>query len=188
MIAQYRGVYSSDLPSPDEALAAFFEAWTPAPKRIETIALDVALGRVLAQDVRSIANVPEYPRSAMDGFAVRAYDVRFAAPTQRRFLKLTGEVRPDARGELAAGTAVRIATGAPLPVGADSVARVEDVFLDTNAIGISNPLTVGADVIAAGEDIAAGTTLARVGTVINAAILGVLAALGEVRVAVYQRP
>lgn len=188
MIAHYRGVYSSDLPLPDEALAAFFEAWTPARKQSETIPLDLALGRVLAHDVRSIENVPEYPRSAMDGFAVRADDVRFAGPAQPRFLTLAGEVRPAAHAVLSAGTALRIATGAPLPTGADSVVRVEDVFLDANVIGISRPIAIGDDVIAAGEDIAAGTTLARAGTAINAAILGVLAALGETRVAVYRRP
>lgn len=188
MIAHYQGVYSTDLPLPDQALAAFFEAWTPALKRIETVSLHAALGRVLAQDVRSLANVPEYPRSAMDGFAVRASDVRFANPGQRRFLKLAGEVRPADRATLSEGTALRIATGAPLPIGADSVVRVEDVFLDANAIGISSPLTVGADVVAIGEDIAAGTTLAHAGTAISAAVLGILAALGEQSVAVYRRP
>lgn len=180
MIAQYRGVYSSDLPLPDDALSAFFAAWTPAPKRIETVALDAALGRVLAREVRSIVNVPEYPRSAMDGFAICACDVRGADPLQPLFLTLGGEVRP--------GMAARIATGAPLPAGADTVVRLEDVFLDANAIGVSSPVTLGSDVIAAGEDIAAGATVARDGTPITAAILGVLAALGQERVAVYRRP
>lgn len=173
---------------PDEALSAFFEAWTPDPKGIETVPLSAALGRVLARDVRSYANVPAYPRSAMDGFAVRACDVRFAGPAQPRFLTLMGEVRPDSRAMLSAGTALRIATGAPLPIGADSVIRIEDVFLDANAIGVSRPVPIGTDVIAVGEDIAAGATLARAGTVINAATLGVLAALGQERVAVYRRP
>jgi len=188
VIAQYRGVYSRGLPLPDEALSAFFEAWTPAPKRIETVPLEVAFGRVLARDVRSTANVPEYARSAMDGFALRAYDVRFAGPAQPRFLTLAGEVRPDSRAALSEGMAVRIATGAPLPIGADSVVRIEDVFLDANAIGVSKPVPIGTDVIAVGEDISAGTTLARVGTVINAALLGILAAFGQERVAVYRRP
>lgn len=188
MIAQYRGVYSGGLPLPDDALSAFFEAWTPLPKRVETLPLQGALGRVLARDARSYANVPAYPRSAMDGFALRAYDVRFAGPARPSFLTLVGEVRPDSRATLPEGTAVRIATGAPLPIGADSVVRIEDVFLDTNAIGVSQPVTIGTDVIAVGDDIAAGTTLARAGTVINAAMLGLLAALGHERVAVYRRP
>jgi molybdopterin molybdotransferase len=188
MIAQYRGVYSSDLPLPDEALAAFFEAWTPAPKRIETVPLEAALGRVLARDVRATANIPEYPRAAMDGFALRACDVRFAGPTQPLLLTPAGEVRPASREALAEGTAVRVATGSPLPIGADSVVRIEDVFFGTDAIGVSRPIPIGTDVIAAGEDVTAGTTVAAAGTVVNAAILGVLATLGQAGVAVYRRP
>jgi len=188
VIAQYRGVYSADLPLPSEALAAFFAAWTPAPKRVETVPLHAAVGRVLARDVRSTAGVPEFPRSAMDGFALRADDVRSADPLRPRFLKLAGEVRPGSRAALEHGTAFRVATGAPLPLGANAVVRVEDVFLDANAIGISRPVPIGTDVIEAGEDIAAGATPARAGTALNAATLGVLAALGEEQVAVYRRP
>jgi len=188
MIAEYRGVYSSDLPLPDEALAAFFEAWTPATKRSEMVGLDAALGRVLADDIRAAANLPEYPRSAMDGFALRAEDVRSAGPGQPIFLTPAGEVRPGSRATLAPGTAMRIATGAPLPFGADSVVRIEDVSLDTGAIGVSGAIRIGTDVVAVGEDIAAGTRVARAGTVINAAILGVLATLGHERVSVYRRP
>lgn len=188
MIAHYHGVYSSDLPLPDEALSAFFEAWTPAAKRIETVGLEAAHGRVLASDFRSTVNVPEYPRAAMDGFALCADDVRFAGSAQPLFLRLAGEVRPGLRASLPEGTAQRIATGAPLPLGADSVVRIEDVFLDANAIRLSRPVPIGSDVITVGEDIADGTMIARAGTVINAAILGVLAALGQERVAVYRRP
>jgi molybdopterin molybdotransferase len=188
MIAHYRGVHSGNLPLPDEALSAFFAAWTSPPKQSEMVPLEGASGRVLARDVRCYANVPAFPRSAMDGFALRASDVRFAGPAQPVFLALVGEVRPDSRVVLSEGTALRIPTGAPLPIGADSVVRIEDVFLDTDAIGVSGPVTIGTDVIAVGEDIMAGTTLARAGTVINAATLGVLAALGQERVAVYRRP
>ncbi|MGH7707537.1 MAG: molybdopterin molybdotransferase MoeA [Vulcanimicrobiaceae bacterium] len=188
MIAQYRGAYSTDLPLPDEALAAFFAAWTPARKRVEIVLLENAFGRVLARDLRSTANVPEYPRSAMDGFAVRSDDVRSAGPAQPLVLKVDGETRPGSRPALAFGTAMRIATGAPLPAGADAVVRLEDVYLRPNAVAVSRSVAAGADVIAAGEDIAAGTTVARAGTAINAALLGVLAALGHERVAVYRRP
>lgn len=188
MIAHYSGVYSNDLPLPDHALSLFFDAWAPAPKRVESVPLEAALGRVLARDVRCAENVPEYPRSAMDGFAVRADDVRQAGPGQPVFLTLAGEVRPGSRAALSPRSALRIATGAPLPLGADSVVRVEDVFLDAHAVGVSKPLPTGTDVIASGADICAGTTLARAGTAINTALLGVLATLGQARVAVYRRP
>lgn len=188
MIAAYRGVYSSDLPLPDEALAAFFAAWAPAPNDVELVPLELAAGRILARDVRSAGEVPESPRSAMDGFAVRAGDLRSARPEQPCFLEVAGEARPGSRTTIAERTAVRVATGAPLPQGADAVVRIEDAFLDAHVVGFSRPVAVGTDVIAAGDDIAAGTLLARAGTPLNAALLGVLATLGEERAAVYRRP
>jgi molybdopterin molybdotransferase len=188
MIAEYRGARSTALPLPAEALSAFFDAWTPAPRGVETVALDAAVGRVLAADVRCEVDIPEYPRSAMDGFAVRASDLRYAQPAQPVRLPLAGEVRPGSRAELPERAALRIATGAPLPVGADSVVRCEDVFVDTDAVAFVAPLEAGTDVIAAGEDLAAGSTVAPAGTIVSSAIAGVLAALGRERVAVYRRP
>ena len=188
-VAAYRGVHSSGLPLPDDALAAFFGAWTPPPLRVEMVPLEAAAGRVLGHDVRADVDIPEYPRSAMDGFALRAEDVRSAGPGRPAFLTLAGEVRPGARAAaLAKGTAVRIATGAPLPSGADTVVRLEDVFLDTTAVGVSQAVPIGTDVIAAGEDVRAGATVARAGSVVNTATLGMLATLGHERVGVYRRP
>jgi molybdopterin molybdotransferase len=188
MIAEYRGTRSTALPSPAEALSAFFDAWRPAPKRIETVPLDAALGRVLAVDVRCDRNVPEFPRSAMDGVAIRASDVRAACASQPVLLPLAGEVRPGSRAALPEGTAVRIATGAPLPIGANAVVRLEDVFFDTNAVGFFAPVDAESDIVAAGEDLAAGTIVAAAGTRVNGALAGVIAALGLERVEVYRRP
>lgn len=187
MIA-YRGVYSDGLPLPDDALAAFFAAWTPAPKQVERVALERAAGRILARDIRSAADVPECPRSAMDGFAVRAGDLRAARPEQPQFVEVAGEARPGLRATLAQRTAMRVATGAPLPHGADTVVRIEDAFLDGHVVGFSRPIAAGTDVIAAGDDIPAGTLLGRAGSPLNAGLLGVLATLGEQEVAVYRRP
>jgi molybdopterin molybdotransferase len=187
MIA-YRGVYSAGLPLPDEALAAFFAAWTPAPKQVERVPLERAAGRILAREIRSAADVPECPRSAMDGFAVRAGDLRAARPEQPQFVEVAGEARPGSRATLAQRTAMRVATGAPLPHGADAVVRIEDAFLDGHVVGFSRPLAAGTDVIAAGDDIPAGTLLGHAGTALNAGLLGVLATLGEEHVAVYRRP
>jgi molybdopterin molybdotransferase len=188
MIAQYRGIYTDGLPLPDEALAAFFDAWTPAPARIETVSLAAAFDRVLARDVHSPLDIPEYPRSAMDGFAVRAEEVRTAGRDAPVLLELAGEVRPGSRPVLPERSVMRIATGAPLPVGADCVVRSEDAFVHTHAVAVARPIASGTDVVAAGEDIAAGNVVASAGTVINAALVGVFAALGLERIAVYSRP
>ncbi len=124
----------------------------------------------------------------MDGFALRASDVRDAGNTQPLFLPLAGDVRPGSRAALPERSVMRIATGGPLPHGADCVVRVEDVFVDGNAVGISKRVDAGADVIRAGADIGAGTTVARRGTTVNAATLGVLATLGHEHVAALRRP
>ena len=187
MIA-YRGMHSVGLPLPDEALASFFAAWAPAPKDVENVPLERAGGRILARDVRSAADVPECPRSAMDGFAVRAADVRSARSDEPCSLQLAGEARAGFRSTLTPRTAVRVATGAPLPLGADAVVRVEDAVVEANAVRILRPVETGTDVVAAGEDISAGALAARAGTPLNAALLGVLATLGEQRVDVYRRP
>lgn len=188
MIAPYRGVYSKGLPLPNEALSAFFETWAPATVRVEIVSLNGSLDRVLAHDVRAPVNVPEYPRSAMDGFALCADDVRTADRDAPVVLELAGEVRPGSRPVLPQRSAMRIATGAPLPVGADCIVRSEDAFVQAHTVAVARPIRPGTDVVAAGEDIAAGSVVATAGTVINAAIVGVLAALGEERVAVYRRP
>lgn len=187
MIA-YRGMHSVGLPLPDEALASFFASWVRPPVDAEKVPLEAAGGRILAHDVHSAADVPECPRSAMDGFAVRAADVSSARADAPCSLQLAGEARPGFRATLTPHTAVRVATGAPLPLGADAVVRIEDVIVEANAVRVCLPVAAGTDVVAAGEDISAGTLAARAGTPLGAALLGVLATLGEERVGVYRRP
>ncbi|MBV8367766.1 MAG: molybdopterin molybdotransferase MoeA [Candidatus Eremiobacteraeota bacterium] len=188
VVIAYRGMHSVGLPLPDEALATFFAAWSPAPKHVERVPLELAGGRVLAHDVRAAADVPECPRSAMDGFAVRAADLISARADEPVCLQHDGEARAGFRSTLTARTAVRVATGAPLPLGADAVVRVEDAELDANSVRFSRAVDFGTDVVAAGEDISAGAPVACAGAPISAALLGVLATLGEQHVDVYRRP
>ena len=187
MIA-YRGIYATDLPLPDDALRAFSRGWSAPAPRTETVTLQASGGRVLARDLRAATNVPEFARSAMDGFAVRAADVRGAEPGRPVFLTLAGEARPGARLALPERSVLRVATGAPLPEGADAVVRVEDAFVDGNAVGVAKAPATGADIVAAGDDLPAGTMVAPAGTVIGAALQGILASLGAERVEVYRRP
>src|SRR5919205_106379 len=93
------------------------------PLAAERVALDEALGRVLAEDVFADTDLPPFDRAQMDGYAVRSADL---AETPAR-LRVVGEAAAGAgwRGTLGAGEAVRIMTGAPLPEGADSVQQVE---------------------------------------------------------------
>jgi molybdopterin molybdotransferase len=117
----------------DEALARVLEAAAPlAPERVP---LSQALGAALAEDVVAEATLPPWDNSAMDGFAVRAADVRGAARKAPVRLAVVRRVRAgeSAGASVGRGEAVRIMTGAPIPPGADSVVRVEDTDAEAEA-------------------------------------------------------
>src|SRR5438093_8252667 len=105
----------------DDALAGVLEKIEPLD--VETIALEQAHGRVLAEDVRADIDLPPFDRSRMDGYAVRSADVA-TAPLK---LRLIGEVAAGAKFDrvVTPGEAVKIFTGAPIPQGADAVQKVE---------------------------------------------------------------
>src|ERR1700730_16067606 len=98
------------------------------PLASEATPLDAAAGLVLAEDVVAGRNLPGFDNSAMDGFAVRVGDVANASRDKPARLRVVGEVSAGTvyKGELAAGTAVRIMTGAPIPAGAEAVIEVEE--------------------------------------------------------------
>ena len=151
--------------------------------QIERIALDDAFGRVLARAVVTGEDVPNAPRSAMDGFALDA------AGTPGT-LTIAGEVRmgeaPSAT--LARGTTVRIPTGGMLPQGANAVVPIEEARSNDATVKVDRAFETGTNVIARGSDMRAGETLLSAGTRIAAPQCGVLATLGVAHVEVYRRP
>lgn len=160
----------------------------------ETPLLD-ALGQVLAEDVSSEINVPPLDNSAMDGYAVRSADTTGASPKSPRLLRVVDTVAAGSvsEREVAAGTAIRIMTGAPVPRGADSVVRFEDTDEDlrsggTGEIGVQAEIGVGLNIRRAGEDITRGATVLPKGTVASPPEVGLLASLGRDRVQVIRRP
>ncbi len=175
----------------DEAERRFRAALDLQPLAAETVPLDQALGRVLAEDVAAPVDVPGFDRANVDGFAVRAADTFGATEDQPRLLRPTGDVlTPGLVGiqTLRPGFAVAIATGAPVPRGADAVVMIE--YTDTTASGVSvrRPVTPGANVTFAGTDIGRGETVLRRGDVLTSRETGALAALGVAAVAVVRRP
>ncbi len=140
-------------------------------------------GRVLAEDVYAAAPLPDVPKSAVDGYAVRAEDG--LAP--RRVL---GEITAggDAGLVVEPGTAVRIMTGAPLPPGADAVIMVEQTEERDGTLQIARALSAGDAVHAVGQDIAAGQLVLERGATLGAPEIGLLATVGRTRVKVYRRP
>ena len=179
----------------EEAVRRFESALGPAPVGTERAELSEALGRVLAEDVASPGDVPPFDRSAVDGFAVRAADIAAARETAPVSLRLNDEivacgVAPT--GVVAPGTATAVATGAPIPRGADAVVMVEQTDPDEDApeprIAVRRAAAPGQFVGFAGSDIAGGETLLRRGTVIGSREIGMLAACGLAAIPVFRRP
>lgn len=161
------------------------------PPPAEPVALDEALGRVLAQDVQAAADVPGFRSSAMDGFAVRAADTAAAGAEQPVRLRLAGESRAGrpAPQALVDGEAIAISTGAEIPVGADAVVRLERATADgPEIVAVQAAVAPGTDLRGPGSDIRAGTVLQRHGTRLGATGVGGLAALGRTHVSCHAVP
>jgi molybdopterin molybdotransferase len=155
---------------------------------VEQVSLRDALGRVLAQDIVADSDLPPFDRSQMDGYAVRAVDAQ-AAPVR---LRIVGESAAG-RGwhnQLEEGQAVRIMTGAPVPEGADSVQQVElaHELKDGTVVELLENVEAGKSIVRRGAEIQAGETVLTAGTMINAAMMAVLAAFGYATVNVFRRP
>jgi molybdopterin molybdotransferase len=141
-----------------------------------------AEGRVLAQDVYADGPVPAEPRSAVDGYAVRA--------TDRGARRLLGEITAGTAGTLVIGPgdAARIMTGGVVPDGADAVIMVEDTHEDDGHVVLRQDPSVGSNVHPIGTDLDGGQVVVTAGTVLGPAEIGLLATLGAAHVAVYRRP
>ena len=155
---------------------------------IERVRIEQALGRVLAADVVADSDLPPFDRAQMDGYAVRAEDVK---ETPAR-LRIVGESAAG-RGwhhQLEEGQAVRIMTGAPVPMGADSVQQVEltTELKDGTVVELLETVETGKSIVKRGSEITAGEVVLRAGTTINAAMMAVLAAFGYAQVEVFQKP
>jgi putative molybdopterin biosynthesis protein len=178
--------------SREDALARFEAALFPRALPCEQRKLADALGCALGEDVTASIDVPPFDRANVDGFAVRSADLVFAGETAPARLRLNDEliacgVAP-ARPVLS-GTATNIATGGPLPRGADAVVMVEHTQpAGARAIEIRRAASPGQFVSYAGSDIARGEALLRAGTVIGSREIGMLAACGIAEVPVVRKP
>lgn len=172
-----------------EALEAILGRCNPLP--VERVAIAEALGCAVAEEVRAVVAHPPWDNSAMDGYAVRAEDVAGATEASPVTLPLSGDVPAGSfpRGPLAAGTAVRVMTGAPVPDGATGVVRVEHTAeTSTGSITFFQDSDARRNIRRQGEDIEKGALLLRPGEAVTPATVGVLAMQGMAEVAVRQRP
>ena len=164
--------------------------------KAETVPLLEAVGRVAAQDVTSDINVSPFDHSAMDGFALRSAQVAGATAEAPVVLSVIAEIAAGDTfdGEAAEGECVRIMTGAPLPVWADTVVKyeatenVEGDGRPGSRVAFSAPFEPGDNIRAAGEEAKVGETVVAAGEVITAAGVGFLASCGAIEVPVHARP
>ena len=174
----------------DEARAILDGAIRPID-RTEVLPLQQANGRVLAQDIFSTADVPPFSRAAMDGYAVRAEDTSGASRATPRLLRrietiYTGQVPQRRVGN---GECAEIATGAPMPEGADAVVMVEETDIDDGGlVSVFAPASARQNIGRQGSDIQRGQHVLQPGTLLNASRLGSIAALGVSEIAVYAKP
>lgn len=177
--------------SREEAERRFREAADFSPLPAEEVPLAQALGRVLAAEVRAPVDVPGFPRSNVDGFAVHAADTYGASEEQPRRLRVLGTLLPGGTAgapEVLQGTACAIATGAAIPRGADAVVMVEDTEFSDGVVEVRRAVAPGGNLSHAGSDIARGETVLRPGDVLSSRETAVLAALGLARASVVRRP
>ena len=174
----------------DEAVRIIDERTAPI-ERTERIALDDANGRVVSSDIVARADVPPFSRAAMDGYAVIAadtfgagqYDPKILACVEKVF---TGQVPHNA---VTTGPCIEIATGAPMPEGADAVVMVEETErADGGRVRVFSPVYPRQNVGRQGADIQAGQTILRRGDLLNPSRIGAVAAVGLNDIDVFAKP
>jgi molybdopterin molybdotransferase len=152
--------------------------------------LQEAFGCVLAADVVADEDVPTFSSSGMDGFAVRAADVAEASRDDPVTLQIVGRapVGKQPEGTVGTGEAVRIATGAPIPAGADAIVPVEHALLEGERVHVLEAVPQGSYIRPTGEDVRAGELLVPQGRRLSSPELGLLASAGHGSVQVHPRP
>jgi molybdopterin molybdotransferase len=160
------------------------------PLEAESVRLEQALGRTLAQDIFSSEQVPSFDKSAMDGYALRAAETFGANPTDPVSFTVIGEVLPGEVGDLRVGPgeAVRIMTGGAFPKGADAVLMVEYATDRGDVVLAHGSVVPGRNVARAGEDIQKGDKVLERGRVVRPQDIGVLASINMVELKVTRRP
>ena len=159
-------------------------------ERLETVPLEEASGRVLAEDAVAGFNVPPFNRSAMDGYAVKAQDTFGGSNFNPRRLKLVGVEHAGERfeGNVGSGECLQVATGSVIPEGADSVVMVENTRQAGDYVEVFQPVYPAANVSPEGEDIKRGDVVVKGGDFLVPGKIGAIAALGITAIKVLAKP
>jgi len=166
----------------DYALRVLLERCHTRKTRVVSVSLDLALNRVLAEPIDAVEDLPKCDRSAVDGYALIAEDTIGTSQIKPKTLRLTNHEKIGDR------QAKKVWTGTPIPEGADSVVMLENVKCARDTVEVWTPLTPNENVSKKGEDVKKGDTALEAGTRLKPQHLGLIAALGNTRVKVFERP
>lgn len=174
---------------PEEKSLKIIES-TPLNLKIEEVPLEKAHRRVLAEDVKSLLSSPPFNKSAMDGYALRAEDTFGHSQTKPAHLTIEDRI---SAGEMSSknlkkGEAIKIATGAPIPEGADAVVMEEYTMEDGNSLDVEMSLTPGENINPQGEDLKNGDLVLKRGKLLKAADVAIIASAGYRTVKVFKKP
>jgi molybdopterin molybdotransferase len=175
----------------DDALRKLFDALTEQDLHLETLDVQRALGRYLGRDVVANEYLPPVDRAVMDGYAVRAEDVKDASQGNPAILEVVGESKlgETCRTEVGMKQAVAVATGSTLPPGADTVVIVErTTTMLGNKIAVHAPAAAGQSIAKRGEDTTPGTVVLKRGMRLRPQDIGISKALGFAKVYVVRKP
>jgi molybdopterin molybdotransferase len=166
----------------DQALQTWFNTLQLGKPKIVSVSLQDALGRVLAENLVALEDLPRFDKSAMDGYAVKSSDLVGASQSKPVVLHLTQTDHINSK------QAKQIWTGNPIPEGANAVVMLENTQKHGDELEVWNQLTPGANVSEVGEDIKKGVLVAKPGTRLNPYHIGLAAALGYTELKVSEKP
>jgi molybdopterin molybdotransferase len=177
--------------NPYEALSILLDAVHSNVMPTETIPIEDCLGRVLAKDVFSTLNIPDYDKTFIDGYAVNPEDTKDASTTKPAVLKIVGKLFPadyPTTAEISRGETVYVACGAPIPKGATATVKVEETRLRAGKIEVIREIEAGEGIIPLGDDVKKGALVLKKGQVLRPQDIGLLASVQMVTVEVVKKP
>lgn len=171
----------------EEAQTLLLDKVQPMP--VTKISLFHAIGRIAAEDIYAPLSIPSFNKSPLDGYALRAEDIKNADLSHPTKIEVIEEVPAGyvPTMKVGPGKAIKIMTGAPIPAGADIVIKYEDILRVDNTIQVFEPLQSGSNIILAGEDVRQGELIARKGELITSPLIGLLASMGFREVSVFDQ-
>ncbi|HZK53553.1 MAG TPA: molybdopterin molybdotransferase MoeA [Desulfosporosinus sp.] len=171
----------------EEAQNLLLDRITPVGKCL--VSLLEASGRILSQDIKAGTSIPPFSKSALDGYALIASDTRQADSSAPVRLRVIEETRAGfiAQEKVVSGTTIKVMTGSPIPNGANTLVKHEEVVRNGDYVSIFRTIKAQDNVIKAGEDIEEGKVVAHKGSLITPPLVALLAGLGISQVPVYAK-